>query len=262
MRKKNHNHLSNTPQGENLPVPSGVQTVVIPGGKERMIKFTPNQQKLFNAGMLALGTVVGGGLIFLIGRKVYRSAVANHEAGKGFDDSAPATTAKRLSMAMSNDGWFGTDEVMVRETLVSVPSKEFWNKVVKSYWKQYNRNLVDDLESELSSSEFSEMKEIISTKPKTDKEAQNPNAMVSEGQIKSWATRLHQAFNLTYWLWPYGTDEDAVNQVLKEVPDRRTMALLEQTYQREYTNTLDYDLHDEMGGSELEKAMQIINSKK
>lgn len=261
MKSKKHTRLGNAPGSENLPVPAS-QTVVIPQGKQRMVQFTPGQQRIFNAGVLILGGAAAGGLLFLIGRKVYRNAVSNHEAGKGLDDSAPASTAKQLWLAMSNDGWFGTDEVMVRETLVNVPSKEFWNKVVKSYWKQYNRNLVDDLQGELSSTEFAEMKEIISLKPRTDKEALSPAATVSEAQLASWANRLHQAFNLTYWIWPYGTDEEAVYQVLKEVPDRKTMTLLNQSYQRQFTNTLDYDLRDEMSGGDLDKALQIINSKK
>ena len=106
-----------------------------------------------------LGVVVVGGTIY-IGRKIILDKIANKEENKSFEDGTSATSAKQIKMAFENDGWPGTDTESLRSTLREIPSKEEFAKVVKSYQKLYNGNLIKDMSDELQSTEYNEMLQI------------------------------------------------------------------------------------------------------
>lgn len=95
-----------------------------------------------------------------------------HEENNSVEDGDIASYAKSIKMAFDNDGWWGTDEQALRTTLISIPSKQTFNSVAKSYQRLYNKSLMADMQSELNVSEYNEMVSIINGK------AENANSKV------------------------------------------------------------------------------------
>src|SRR5688500_17581218 len=80
-----------------------------------------------------LGLVVLGGSFF-IGRSIIRKVRSNSEEKKTYEEGNAATYAKQIKMAFENDMWWGwgTDEEALRRTILAIPSKEEFRKVINS----------------------------------------------------------------------------------------------------------------------------------
>lgn len=203
-------------------------------------------------GLLGLAGV--GGTIWL-GRKIILNARANKEENKSFEDGSSATTAKQIKMAFENDGWWGTNVPALREALTSVQSQDDWNKVVKSYQKLYNNNLLKELSDELQSTEYNEMLQIINAKPQ--KKGQAP----SVNQYRAWAKRLKAAFDKVYGFLP-GTDDAAITATFNEIPTQSAFIKVGVEYKRQFgTNVLD-DLKAESEFGQYDEWLSIIVSKR
>src|SRR5262245_16468529 len=113
-----------------------------------------------------LGLILIGGSFF-IGRSLFRKARATTEEKKTYEDGTPATYAKQIKMAFENDMWWGwgTDEEALRKIIVAIPGKEEFKKVISSYQKLYARNMMADMQDELTTSEYKEMLAIVAAKP-------------------------------------------------------------------------------------------------
>ncbi len=201
-----------------------------------------------------LGLVGAGGTIWL-GRKIILNARANKEQDKTFDEGTPATTAKQIKMAFENDGWPGTNTKALREILTSVQTRSEWNSVVKSYEKLYNSNLLKDMSSELQSTEYNEMLQIIDAKPL--KKGQAP----SGNQYRAWAKRLKAAFDKQYGFLP-GTDEAAITTTFNEIPTQAAFIQVGVEYHRLYGTNLIDDLKSESEFGQYDDWMKIIVDKK
>ncbi len=108
-----------------------------------------------------LGTVAFFGIRALI-RKFKKNIREVH----ALDQGNPANFAIRLAMAFENDnafGW-GTDEESLFLTLEQIPTAAMMRKVQRAYRDLENRNLVADLQSELTTEEFAIANEIINSK--------------------------------------------------------------------------------------------------
>lgn len=202
--------------------------------------------------------MIGGS--FFIGRSLIRKARATAEEKKTYEDGSPATFAKQINMAFENDNWmgWGTDEEALRKTLQAIPSKEAMRKVINSYQKLYARSMMEDMQSELTTSEYNEMLAIIAAKPETGSSVSM--AQSTPLQYQSWAKRLKAAFDITYWMLP-GTDEDAIKAVFMEM---RTQADFWQTaaaYQSLYGSELLKDLQSELEFWEYVPMMDILMKK-
>ena len=205
-----------------------------------------------------IGLVVVGGTIY-IARKMILNRVANKEENKTFDDGSNATYAKQIKMAFENDGWPGTDTNALRNTLREIPSQNDFDKVKKSYEKLYSTpthkaNLLTDLSSELQTTEYNEMMQIVDAKP------------MKKGQVapsiayKAWAKRMKAAFDKTYGFLP-GTDGDAIVAVFNEIPNQAAFVQVAAAYKQLYgTNMLD-DLKSESEFGQYGDWMKIITSK-
>jgi hypothetical protein len=203
-------------------------------------------------GLLA---AVGVGGTIWIGRKLVLDAISSKEELKSFDEGTPATIAKQIKMAFDNDGWWGTNTTALREALISVASQEDWDKVVKSYQKQFNSNLIRDMTDELQSSEYGEMMQIINTKPA--KKGQAPPAT----QYRAWAKRLKAAFDKSYAFLP-GTDSVAVKVTLEEIPTQTAFIKVGVEYKKLYGTNLMDDLEGEGEFGQYDEWLQIIVKKK
>lgn len=208
------------------------------------------KEKIVYGVLAALGV---GGTIW-VGRKIILNTISSKEELKSFDEGTPATTAKQIKMAFDNDGWWGTDTDKLREALISVPSQEEWEKIIKSYQKQYDANLIRDMADELQSTEYNEMMQIINAKPM--KKGQAPPAT----QFKAWAKRLKAAFDKEYGFLP-GTDSVAVKVTLNEIPTQAAFIKVGVEYKVMYGTNLMDDLKSEGEFGQYDEWLQIIVKK-
>lgn len=203
----------------------------------------------------SLLAAVGVGGTIWIGKKIILNAISNKEELKSFEDGTPATTAKQIKMAFENDGWWGTNTEALRSALISVASQEDWEKIIASYKKQYNANLIHDLSDELQSTELNEMMQIINSKPLKKGQATQAN------QYRAWAKRLKAAFDKDYGFLP-GTDSVAVKVALDEIPTQSAFIKVGVEYKTLYgTNILD-DLKGEAEFGQYNEWLQIIVKKR
>lgn len=201
-----------------------------------------------------LGVVVVGGTIY-IGRKIILDKIANKEENKSFEDGTSATSAKQIKMAFENDGWPGTDTESLRSTLREIPSKEEFAKVVKSYQKLYNGNLIKDMSDELQSTEYNEMLQILAAKP--DKKGQAPSPVA----YTAWAKRMKAAFDKEYGFFG-GTDAEAIIAVFNEIPTQTAFVKVAVEYKRLYGTNMLEDMKSESEFGQYDDWMKIITAKR
>ena len=200
-----------------------------------------------------LGLVIVGGTIY-IGRKIILNRISNKEENNTFQEGNPATTAKEVKMAFENDGWPGTDTNALRTTLTQITSRDQFNKVMKSYQKLYNSNLLKDMSSELQTTEYNEMLEIIAAKP------QKKGQVSPTVAYNAWAKRLKAAFDKTYGFLP-GTDSDAIVAAFNEIPTQAAFVQVGVAYSKLYNKNLTDDLKSESEFGQYGDWMKIITSK-
>ena len=200
-------------------------------------------------------TAIGIGGTIWIGNKLIKKAIANKEENKSFDDGAPATIAKQIKMAFDNDGWWGTNVEALREALISVETQADWNKVIKSYQKLYNSNLLKDLADELQSTEYNEMIQIINAKPLKKGQAPQGN------QYRAWAKRLKSAFDKEYGIFG-GTDAEAIVATLNEIPTQSAFIKTGVQYKALYGKNILDDLKAESEFGQYDEWIGIIVKKR
>lgn len=228
---------------------ANVTTAVVAPTQQQQETWTLKEKLIYSL----IGIVVVGGTLY-IARKIILNRISNKEEDKTFDDGSAATIAKQIKMAFENDGWPGTDTPALRTSLQQISSKDEFNKVMKSYQKLYNSNLLKDMSDELQTTEYNEMLQIIAAKPK--KKGQTPSTVAYE----AWAKRMKAAFDKTYGFLP-GTDEKAIVAVFNEIPTQGAFVQVALAYKKLYgTNMLD-DLKSESEFGQYGDWMSIITSK-
>ncbi|WP_378182043.1 hypothetical protein [Aquimarina sp. SS2-1] len=124
-------------------------------------KITFGQQTTSILLATGLGAVAFFG-IRALGRKFKRDI----REVQALTEGNPSNFAIRLVMAFENDnafGW-GTDEESLFRTLEQIPTASMMRKVQRAYRDLEGRNLVADLQSELTTEEFAIANEIINSK--------------------------------------------------------------------------------------------------
>lgn len=232
-----------TPYSESVPYSKASTT----GENE---KWTTKEKLVY--GLL---TAVGIGGTIWLGTKLIKKTIANKEENKSFDEGTPATTAKQIKMAFDNDGWWGTNVTALRQALVSIASQEDWDKVIKSYSKLFNSNLIKDMSDELQSTEYNEMMQIINAKPK--KKGQAPQMNI----YQAWAKRLKSAFDKEYGFFG-GTDGEAIVATLNEMPTQKAFIYTGVEYKKLYGNNLIEDLKSESEFGQYNEWIAIITKKR
>lgn len=205
--------------------------------------------------LYSMGSILLVGTTFFVGRKLVRDVVKKHEENNSVEDGSVSSYAKSIKMAFDNDGWWGTDNVALRNTIISIPSKQVFNQVVKSYQRLYNSSLMADLQSELSLTNYNEMLAIINGKPEKANSAVNYYKLYEQ-----WAKRLKTAFDKTYGFFP-GTDEEAIRAVFNEIPSQSAFVYVANAYHTLYNANLISDLKSELEFWEYEPMMKLITSK-
>lgn len=212
---------------------------------------------LFGLSILGLGTAGA----FTI-RHFHRKKQAQKARRTGFEDASPSGLARTLRKAILGYGRLalgvGTDEVAIRSALTTVRSLQHWHKVIEAYRTMFGRDLVQDLEADLTTQELREMRLIISAKPRTDREAQGS---LSSGQVSSWAERLNIAFDNGIFGTSYGKDLPAIYQITREIPSKRAFALVLQAYESRYGESLMDRLKAELSAAEAQSLLQMYHQK-
>ena len=222
------------------------------GNKKRMLSLTQEEQKWvkYFIAFVILGGGSAAGFYFLY--RWLKNQQADREASMGFDTGNPASYAKRIRQSL--DFFWGTDEESLRRTLREIPSYSFWEDTVKSYRRQYERNLINDLESDLSNTEFVEMMQIVNSK-------RQPGEGITQAKLQAWADRLKAAFDYKAANLFDSVDRDAIKAVLNEVPSKVDWESLKTAYQNRYVDDLWEVMKDELWWWELDDLEAIINKK-
>lgn len=202
----------------------------------------------------AIGLVLVGGTLF-IGNKLLHKGISNTEEKKALEPDSTTSQAKQLKMAFDNDGWWGTDEELIRKTLRGLKDKKTYRDVAASYKKLYNSPLTKDMQEELTSTEYDEMMNIIAAKPEEYKKGQP----ITYNYL-AWAKRLRSAVSTYYWIFP-GTDEDAIKSVFIEIPTQTAFAKVKSAYKTEYGDDLMSDLQGDLDLFTIIELQQLISKK-
>ena len=90
------------------------------------------------------------------------------KAGQAPTNNQYTAWAKRLKAAFDKTYAFipGTDEDAIRAVFTEIPTQGAFVKVGVAYYKEYSKNLIDDLKSELEVWEYPDYMKIITSKPK------------------------------------------------------------------------------------------------
>jgi hypothetical protein len=199
-------------------------------------------------GLLAVGSAI------YFGRKIILKHIANKEENSSLQEGSAPTYAKQLKMSFENDGWPGTDTTALRNTLRQIRSKEEFKQVMDSYNKLYNSNLLKDMSSELQSTEYNEMIQIVAGKP------EKKGVVPSKTLYTTWAKRLKAAIDKTYGFFP-GTDSDAIIAVFNEMPTQTALVQTAGVYKSLFGSNMLQDLKNEGEFGQYELWMKIITSK-
>lgn len=215
--------------------------------------------------------LIGGGALGLFGGFALAKWIKRERRHAVFDRmteaGSPAWVAQQLDNGIHPDSPFGlgTDEELIRRTIISaVPHLDFWKQVERDYGRlNPGRNLNSDLESDLNRTEWDEIRSILAAKPRNQAEAQGRGASwYDERMLELWAKRIKNACDYEQgWLWPYGTDEEAIYAVFEEIPSMEALAELDKTYKRLYGLGLPEQLVDELDTDEKQNIMKIIKRK-
>ncbi len=157
------------------------------------------------------------------------------------------TIARRLEDAMK--GW-GTDEEAIYGALAGRTAADM-DEIRKAYKSSYNKNLDAELRDELNDSELARVSQSMAPTADESKLTEAERLSAATDRAKAAAAHLKEA--MAGW----GTEEDEIFNVLEGREPEEILAI-----QREYLaltgNHLDRDLQDELSGSDLRKALALL----
>lgn len=207
-------------------------------------ELTEGQRKVVTTTTLVLGISLVSAVTIYIGSNIVRNQLAKNEESKSFGKDEYTTWAKQLKNAFDNNGWWGTNEALIRSTLIEIPSKESFQKVNNAYRRLFKgESLVRTLTDELKDTEYNEMLAIINSKPLKDKEA---NSIEVVNDPEGWSIRINSAINYEWLGFGWGTDEEAISAVIREIPTQKAFYETMITYKKKYGTELLADLKGDL----------------
>lgn len=218
--------------------------------------LTPKQRKIISSTAIVLGISLVSVTAIYFGTKFIRGKIANVEENKSLGESDHASWAKQIKNAFDNNGWWGTDEVLLRKTLREIPSKVDFKKVQTSYRRLFQgANLVQDMTGELKQTEYDEMLAIINSKPATPRDAKKGIPMYDP---HGWSKRLNAAMNYNWLGLFWGTDEDAIKAVILEMPTQQAFLDTSKVYYNSYGAGLISDLKGDLDSATMHIYSRMI----
>lgn len=210
---------------------------------------------------VVVGVILGAGAI-LVGRYFFLKWRALQFQKRAYLPGSAEAYAQMIRLAMHNDNFlhWGTDNETLRQVFIAIPSKEYFRKVIDAYAGLYsNDSMMGDLKSELKTSEYKEMLAIIASKPDTGNAP--IQIQLNETQFIAWADRLDAAFDYHNLVIIPATDEDAIYQVITEIPTQAAFEQLKGYYYKKYGRNLVDALDSELAFWEYNKVMDMIHAK-
>jgi hypothetical protein len=198
-----------------------------------------------------LGTAAAGTLLYF-GYRFVKGKISDIANKGSLDNNDPSYYAKQIRMGIDNNNSPGTDTNTIRQAFVAIPSKDFFRKVESSYQKQYSTNLYKDLEEHLKTTEFQEMSAIYRIKP----EREGKNAQVIYDPY-AWAQRINNAVNYETWGFMWGTDLDAIKQVVREIPSQKAWSDVKDAYEQKYSVSMEDDLDEDVSQGDYDFRAEI-----
>ena len=185
-------------------------------------------------GLVGTATV---GLVGYFGYKLVRNIISNQAAKGSLETGDLGYYAQQVKMGFENDNWPGTNTNQIRQAFVDIPDKQTFRKVSENYHKRYGGSMFADLQEHLKSTEMQEMIAIYRIKPeKAEKNSQpiyDPYA---------WAERINAAVNFSTWGLLWGTDLEAIKQVIREIPDQKAWDDVGDAYKSKYSTSIVRDI--------------------
>lgn len=208
--------------------------------------LTDKQRRFVASFSIILGVSVITLVAIYYARRTVQKVRSNAEQNQSLGQDKHATWAKQFKQAFDNDGWWGTDVPLVRQTMRAIPSQEDFYKVMQSYSKLYfGANLIADMSDELTKLEYQDILLIKNAKPLKAKGSENFKINDPDG----WAKRFHAALSYTWVGFLPGTDEDAINVLFQEIPTQTAFWQTYHAYKRIFSANLVNDLDGDLDWS-------------
>ena len=207
-----------------------------------ILSFTSTQKKYISWAVLGIGgaTLLGGTLYFA--NHWWQNVRANKERGKTLQDGTHEAKANQFLMAFANDGLWGTKVSMVRRIIRGIASWDEYNKIKKSYKLLSKGESLDaDLEKELTTTEFEEMKAIMASKPPKTPSKGTGNHF----SAPHLATRIYNALTYT-WMGIPATDDDALKQAFADIPTQAAWQQVAHAYEQQGYGNMESDLDGDL----------------
>lgn len=236
-------------------------TIVVQQGKASSwwLNLTEEQRKVVTTISIALGISLLAALAIFIGNKIVRNKIANSEESKSLGGDKHATWAKQIKNAFDNNGWWGTDEELLRNTLREIPSKEDFQKVQKSYRNlTKGGNLIEDMTGELKQTEYNEMLAILNSKPNKAKDAKN-GVVINDPY--GWAKRIYAAVSYQWLGVFWGTDKPAITAVFLDIPTQKAFLETAKAYSQLYGTSLINALLGDLSQGEVMGYLDMVKKK-
>ncbi|MBI1836439.1 MAG: hypothetical protein HYR91_04150 [Flavobacteriia bacterium] len=237
--------VSNTPKKKTYKV---APTSIIIDTKQRSWwnSLTDGQRRFVTSLSITLGVSIIAITAFYFAKRKVQEINAKKEQSKSFGKDNHATWAKQFRQAFENDGWWGTDVPLVRQTMRAIPSKEDFYSVEQSYRKMYKgASLIEEMSDELTKLEYQEMLAIKNAKPSKSNGTQTLKIYDPVG----WAKRFHSALDYSWLGFMSGTDEDAIVAVFQEIPTQKAFWATANSYNKMYSVHLWDDLDGDLDWS-------------
>lgn len=196
-------------------------------------------------GLIATAGVIGTGVA---GYFLWRTFVSKNEERHAFDTESPTYYAKQIKQGLVNNNWPGADTDTIRKAVIAIPDKKFMRKVDDSYNRLYGERMGTALQNGLKTTEYNEMMAILRAKP--EKKGQGKEQVIYDPS--GWAERLNSAVNYEWWGFGYGTDEEAIKAVIKEIPSQKAWEDVKDYYRSEYQTEVEDDLDDDLDSDDYD----------
>jgi hypothetical protein len=239
-----------------------MQMIPNPYNPSAYTRFLPSAPKVDNKTGRVIVYAVGGSIAAYLLYRLYLNIRAKEAQKTAYDPDKPESYAQIIRMALENNNWmgWGTDNAAIRQTLLSIPSKDFMGRVVKAYANLYKgASMMADMKSDLKTGEYNEMLAIIGGKPQSGNTI--GEMQLTQQQYESWVRRIKAAFSDKYLIIVDCTDHEALMQVLKEVPTKAALEELKKVYRKLEGLDLDKQLKEKVSLYYSSSVKEIINSK-
>ena len=193
-----------------------------------------------------VGTVTVAAIGYF-GYKAAKNIIAIQAAKDSLEPTQPAYFAQQIKMGFENDNWLGTNTNQIRQAFIDIPDKQTFRKVSENYHKQYGGSMFQDLKVHLKSTEMQEMVAIYRIKP--EKSGKNSQPIYDP---YAWAERINAAVNFQTWGLLWGTDLEAIKQVIREITSQNSWDDTADAYQSKYSTSIVSDIDSDVSSIEYD----------